>query len=259
MENPRTAWRFLDRKIIDKWSVFQPAMFDYRNVPLSTISAPWFFQERCSRAGSSGTCSTSSGYRCVTQTQRLWWLMTSPFIAISLAEVMISQFIRGIMTYPILVLNRMNWPGLASEVSKGRRRQQLRKPLPRLPPKWFSIIEIIAPQVGLPKVGLFLILRSSISLIIFILCAGHVCRPPTKAWRRNRWHQRLLPCPPNPLMRSSPKENCQSQAGTCWGHPQETHFDPNRRCQKWYQSDSWWHHMSYGIDLLVWDLCRYQT
>lgn len=62
-----------------------------------------------------------------------------------------------------------------------------------------------------------------------------VCpQPPTKthwrvptAWRRKRWHQQLLPCPRNPLMRSSPKESRKSQART-WGDPQETIGDHRR-------------------------------
>ena len=32
LENPRTEWRFLVRTIIDKWSIFQHAMFDYQSV-----------------------------------------------------------------------------------------------------------------------------------------------------------------------------------------------------------------------------------
>ena len=32
MENPRTERRFLARKIIDRWFIFQHAMFDYRRV-----------------------------------------------------------------------------------------------------------------------------------------------------------------------------------------------------------------------------------
>ena len=32
LENPRTEWRFIARKITDQWSIFQHAMFDYRRV-----------------------------------------------------------------------------------------------------------------------------------------------------------------------------------------------------------------------------------
>ena len=32
LENPRTEWRFLARKITYKWSIFQHAMFGYRKV-----------------------------------------------------------------------------------------------------------------------------------------------------------------------------------------------------------------------------------
>ena len=37
MENPRTQWRILARKIVDKWSIFQHAMFDYWRV----VSLNW--------------------------------------------------------------------------------------------------------------------------------------------------------------------------------------------------------------------------
>ena len=32
VENPRTEWRFLARKITDNWSILQHTMFDYRRV-----------------------------------------------------------------------------------------------------------------------------------------------------------------------------------------------------------------------------------
>ena len=33
LELPHFRWRFLARKIIDQWSIFQQTMFDYRRVP----------------------------------------------------------------------------------------------------------------------------------------------------------------------------------------------------------------------------------
>ena len=35
LENLRTVWKFLVGKITHKWSIFQPAIFDYRRVGLS--------------------------------------------------------------------------------------------------------------------------------------------------------------------------------------------------------------------------------
>ena len=32
LENPRTEWRLIARKISDKWSIFQQAIFDYRRL-----------------------------------------------------------------------------------------------------------------------------------------------------------------------------------------------------------------------------------
>ena len=32
MENPRTEWRLIGKKIMDKWSIFQQVMFDYQSV-----------------------------------------------------------------------------------------------------------------------------------------------------------------------------------------------------------------------------------
>ena len=38
LENSLTECRFLDKKILDKWSIFQPAMFDYRRVEVRHIA-----------------------------------------------------------------------------------------------------------------------------------------------------------------------------------------------------------------------------
>ena len=43
LENPLTEWRFIARNIIDKWSIFQQARFDYRRLTHGLIVVSWSF------------------------------------------------------------------------------------------------------------------------------------------------------------------------------------------------------------------------
>lgn len=77
LQNESKCPDILNLKVPDLKSGWQRVLY-FWCLPLST---PWFFQERCGRTSSSGTCSSTwSGDGCVTQRHSIYAPMISPSI-----------------------------------------------------------------------------------------------------------------------------------------------------------------------------------